>query len=360
MIQRALRKANVVLRPRKLAFGPEQIVLGVNNLCNMSCKMCDVGIGYEGSNFYANLMGAKPLNMPLELIQRIFDQTAHHFPKTKLGYAFTEPIIYPHLVESLAYADRLGLFTSMTTNALKLRNLAQDLAAAGLDEVYISLDGPADVHNVIRGNKQSFEWAVEGMENLFSIPGRRPRVSVFCTITEWNIGRLREFVGLFKGMPLASIGFMHTNFVPEDVAARHNAIYAGTYPATASNMAIIDLDKMDRALLWEEVNAIQTGDWGFPVLFSPKFRDRVAMERYYEHPGEIIGKQCNDAFRMMMIKSDGTVIPAHGRCYQHTVGNIYQNTLPEIWNSAAFGHFRADLLAAGGLFPACARCCSAF
>jgi Fe-coproporphyrin III synthase len=360
MIQKLIRKANVRFRPQKLGFGPEWIVLGVNNLCNMSCKMCDVGIGYEGSNFYANLMGAKPLNMPLELAEQIFLETARHFPKTKIGYAFTEPIIYPHLVESLAIADRLGLYTSMTTNALKLRNLASDLAQAGLDDIFISLDGPAEVHNEIRGNKKSFEWAVEGMEKVFGLSGKKPRISIFCTITEWNIGRLREFVSYFKGMPLGSMGFMHTNFVTDEVAARHNAIYAGKYPATASNMAVIDLTKMDLKLLWEEISAIRSMDLGFPVTFSPNFKDYLAMEYYYSNPGALIGKICNDSFRMMMIKTDGTVIPAHGRCYQHTVGNLATQSLPEIWNSPAFGAFRADLMAAGGLLPACARCCSAF
>lgn len=360
MIRAAIRKANVRFRPRKLHFGPEWIVLGVNNLCNMSCKMCDVGIGYEGSNFYANLMGAKPLNMPLELAERIFQQTARHFPRTKIGYAFTEPIIYPHLVESLRIAQGLGLYTSMTTNALKLRNLAEDLAEAGLDDIFISLDGPADVHNAIRGNRRSFEWAVEGMEKVFSLPGRQPAVSVYCTITEWNIGRLREFLGFFQAMPLRAVGFMHTNFVTDEVAARHNAIYAGRYPATASNMALMDLSRMDLGLLWEEVSAIQGMTLPFPVTFSPTFRDRGAMERFYTQPGEIIGGVCNDAFRMMMVKSDGTVIPAHGRCYQHTVGNVHTQSLPEIWNSAQFGDFRQDLIRAGGLLPACARCCSAF
>ncbi len=360
MIRKAFQKVNIRLRPQKLYFGPEWIVLGVNNICNMSCKMCDVGVGYEDSNFYANLMGAKPINMPLELAERIFQETATHFPKTKIGYAFTEPIIYPHLVESLAIADRLGLYTSMTTNALKLRNMATELAEAGLDDVFISLDGPADVHNEIRGNKRSFEWALEGMEKVFAIAGRRPAISVFCTITEWNIGRLQEFLAIFKGMPLRTIGFMHTNFVPVELADRHNAIYAGKYPATASNMAQIDLGKMDLAGLWREISAIRKEDFGFPVTFSPDFKDEAALRRYYQQPELLIGKVCNDAFRMMMIKSDGSVIPAHGRCYQHKVGNLYESSLPEIWNSAAFGGFRKDLMEAGGLLPACARCCSAF
>ena len=120
------------------------------------------------------------------------------------------------------------------------------------------------------------------------------------------------------------------------------------------------MEKMDLPLLWKEITEIRAKDWKFSTSFAPNFRDYGQMVDYYSKPGEIIGKVCNDAFRMMMIKSDGSVIPAHGRCYQHTVGNIYQQSLPEIWNSQAFGSFRKDLMAGGGLFPGCARCCSAF
>lgn len=38
-----------------------------------------------------------PINIPLDLIKKMIDQA-------KLGYVFTEPLIYPHLIESLKYA----------------------------------------------------------------------------------------------------------------------------------------------------------------------------------------------------------------------------------------------------------------
>ena len=128
--------------------------------------MCDVGIEYTASNFYQNLMGTSPLNMPIDLIKKIFDQTAKYFPKTKIGYAFTEPLIYPQLIESLYYAKSKKLFTSITTNALNLKQKAKDLCAAGLNDIYISLDGPEKIHNEIRGNNKSFQKAIEGIEEL--------------------------------------------------------------------------------------------------------------------------------------------------------------------------------------------------
>ena len=71
-------------------------------------------------------------------------------------------------------------------------------------------------------------------------------------------------------------------------------------------------------------------------------------------------KKCLDVFSNIMIGSDGSVIPAHGRCYNLTVGNLYNEPLKDVWNSATLGRFREDLNKAGGLLPACSRCCSAF
>lgn len=360
MISKTLRKANIRLRPGKLSFGPEWLVLGVNNLCNMSCKMCDVGTGFEGSNFHFHLTGARPLNMPLELITRIFDQAAKYYPKAKMGYAFTEPIIYPHLSESVAYASKLRLHTSITTNALKLRNVADELHKAGLSEIMVSLDGPEEIHNEIRGNRHSFQWALEGIEKVLALPHPRPEVSVFCTLTEWNIGHLERFVKRFEKLPLKRMGFMHTNYTTHEMAAAHNALWGEFYPATASNMEGIDLSKMNLSLLLQEVKAIRAMKLPFPVSWSPELHDAQALNTFYHQPQVKIGKICNDAFRNLMIKSDGTAIPAHGRCYRVEAGNLYQNTLPELWNAPALAQFRKSLMKSGGLLPACSRCCSAF
>lgn len=321
--------------------------------------MCDVGVDFNESNFFQNLVGTHPLHMPTELFRKIADQTANYYPKAKLGYAFTEPLVYKHLVETLDYAQSKALFTSVTTNALTLRQKADDLRASGLNELYISLDGPEEIHNEIRGHKSSFKRAMEGIEKIAG-HADSPEISIYCVITEWNIGHLQRFLDDIKDYPLVRVGFMHTNFTPQEQADRHNAIWGKDYPATASNMEEIDLSTMNLDLLWEEVQSIRATNYPFPVIFSPEINSREGMDTFYTQPGTIWGKRCNDAFSTMMIKSDGSVIPAHGRCYNLTVGNLYESELPAIWNSNIFGKFRKDLMKAGGLMPACARCCSAF
>ena len=345
--------------PKSYLFAPEWIVLGVNNVCNLHCKMCDVGTQNMETVFAQNLIGTHPINMPLQLLQKIIDQVATYYPTTKLGYAFTEPLVYPHLEESLFYAKKKGIKTSITTNALTLKHKAKRLVDGGLNELYISLDGPQDIHNEIRGHKKSFQKAVEGINEVLTLNPKQ-EISIFCVITEWNIGYLEEFLDFFKDYPLVQIGFMHTNFTPSHVAETHNSIWANTYPATASNVEEVNIDNFDLDTLWEEIIAIKAQKHKFGVSFSPEIETKEKLKEFYHKPEIMIGKLCNDVFSNIMIKSDGSVIPAHGRCYNISLGNIYDTSLKEIWGSNELKKFRSDLIANGGLLPACSRCCSAF
>jgi radical SAM protein with 4Fe4S-binding SPASM domain len=358
MIRKA-KNVNQTLFPQKLFYGPEWLVLGVNNTCNLHCKMCDVGVDYNESNFFQNLVGTRPLHMPLDLFKKIADQASLYYPKTKLGYAFTEPLVYSQLYESLKYASSKNLFTSITTNALALKKWSDKLVDANLRELNISLDGPADIHNKIRGYSTSFEKAIEGIQYLISLE-KRPSISIFCVITEWNIGRLKEFIDYFKKYPLKKIGFMHTNYTPDSIADLHNSQFGSLYHATASNMTDIQLDKYDLNILAEEIKEIKNSSYPFDVVFSPDINSFEELHSFYHQPEKLFGKKCHDIFNAVMIKSNGDVIPAHGRCYNLTIGNLYQQNLKQIWNSRVISKFRKDVSRAGGLLPACSRCCSGF
>ena len=352
-----LKSINRKFWPKHLFYSPQWLVLGVNNICNLHCKMCDVGTKNLETNFAQNLVGTQPLNMPLELFQKIVDQTKTHFPATKLGYAFTEPLVYPNLFESLEYANKSQLFTSITTNALNLRQKADELIAGGLNELFISLDGPQAIHNEIRGHKSSYQRAIEGLELLLS-KSKIP-VSIFCVITEWNIGYLKEFIDGLKHIPLKQVGFMHANFITEEVAQLHNQRFGSQFHATHSNVEEVNLAAYDLPQLMDEILQIKNENYMFPVSFSPNLNQLEELTKYYKQPSEKVGKTCYDVFNNLMIKSDGTVIPAHGRCFNVPVGNLYDSTLKEIWNAEKLIELRRLLTKENGLLPACTRCCSA-
>jgi len=342
--------------PGNLSYSPRWIVLGVNNVCNLHCKMCDVGTQNLETNFAKNLVGTSPLHMPLDLFKRIVDQMSRYYPKTKLGYAFTEPLVYKYLEESLHYAKEKDVFTSITTNGLNLRQKAPVLIEGGLKELFISLDGPEEIHNEIRGHKSSYQRAIEGIELIVSqsaIP-----VSVFCVITEWNIGYLKKFLDELKQLPLQQVGFLHSNFTTNQMVELHNQRFGSAFFATPSNIDEVDFTNYNLDELSAELNEILSMKYPFEVSLHPRLTSTDELKTYYLHPDQKVGKKCLDVFYNLMIKSDGSVIPAHGRCFDLTTGNIYDSSLKEIWNSEKIVELRRALNQEGGLLPACQRCCS--
>ena len=111
-------------------------------------------------------------------------------------------------------------------------------------------------------------------------------------------------------------------------------------------------------LFYSLENSLQFGQ--FPISFSPEIATPDKLYEFYHQPEIKIGKMCNDVFTNIMVKSDGSVIPSHGRCYNLNLGNIHEETLDEILSSKVLKKFRVDLNNNGGLLPACSRCCSSF
>ncbi len=354
-----LRTLNERVFPDRLMFGPAQILLGVNNFCNLRCVMCDVGTGDDQTNFGANLVGAKTRSMPIDLFRHITDEIAAFCPGAHLGFAFTEPLAWRPIGEALAIARERKLRSAVTTNGLLLMRHLDDLAHGQCRDLAVSLDGPEAVHDRIRRHADSYARAVAGIEALAAKPGA-PDIAVYCTITELNVGSLRPFLREMSRLPLKRVGLLHNNFVTAEQAEAHNASYHGPLHATASNVFLTDPRKIDVALLAEELQEIERTAYPFPVVIQPHRTSVAALETYYRRPEVPVGRTCHDASRMLMIDADGEAIPVHGRCFRFPIGNIREQSLASIWNHKQLTELRRALRRAGGLLPACSRCCSGF
>jgi Fe-coproporphyrin III synthase len=355
----ALRRLNERLLPGHLAFGPARIVLGVNNFCNLRCLMCDVGTANSETNFGANLMGAKTKTMPWELFQQIVDQTAALWPGTGVAFVYTEPLAWPLLGKALAYAHDRGLPASVTTNGLLLPRRAAELANGVCRTLTVSLDGPQAIHDRIRRRDGSYARAVAGIKALAAMPDA-PAISVFCTITEWNVGSLVAFLREMSALPLKMAGLMHNNFVTRAQAQHHNASYGELWHATPSNVFETGPERIDLELLSAELGEISTTRYPFPVVIQPHRTSVADLTTYYRRPEILIGRRCHDATRSLMIDSDGEAIPVHGRCFRFPIGNLATVSLDQIWHHDKQSQLRRALQKAGGLLPACSRCCSGF
>jgi MoaA/NifB/PqqE/SkfB family radical SAM enzyme len=345
---------------------PQWVVLVINNFCNLHCRMCDVGIGEVSSAFYAHLVGDDPRNMSGALLDTILEQAAVFTPRPRVGLAYTEPLLHKAIVPFCRRIKDAGFYCAITTNGFLLPRLADDLVDIGVDEIVISVDGPAAVHDRIRGTDGSFRQLYEGAERLNAAKDRQgkavPQLQFSYTLTDENYTHMTAFLREVTPLRPAAYIFSHLNFIDETMAAAHNAQHEGAWAMNRSNLGTIDLETIDLDAMWHALEELKEyaaarPDMA-PVTIVPDLGHRAGLDVYYRQPLEFVGgRGCTDPWRMVMVRTDGTVIPAHGRCYNIPIGNVESEPLVECWNNHQFLSFRKTLSDAGGSLPACARCC---
>jgi sulfatase maturation enzyme AslB (radical SAM superfamily) len=106
---------------------PSLLWLEVTNRCNGNCIYC------------ARQYVGELHDMDFDLYKKIIDSCSS--TKTVQTSGFGEPLLYPHIVEAVAYAKRKGKYVRFLTNASLLNeDLALQLLQAGLDEIRFSVD----------------------------------------------------------------------------------------------------------------------------------------------------------------------------------------------------------------------------
>lgn len=348
------------LSPSGYARPPLTVYWSVNSVCNLHCKMCDVGNANPESNFFANLrIDGRPTEIRIERFKSVIDEVARYRPM--ISITSTEPLIYKPLGEAIAHARQRGLDVAITTGGYTLPKRAEELVEAGLTRLNVSIDGPPALHNEIRGRKDSFEHSTEGIALVKEAARRRGRDVQTCvvfTISNLNYNALEPFYESLAPFPIDRIKFSYMSFVTEEMAIEHNRTWGQKYRATVNCLNDdTQPQKVDVAGLDAQIQAIRArGDRRVTIL--PEFGIRE-LERYFHQPGQFMSDQrCMVNWFIAQIIANGDVIP-YTRCYNIPLGNINERPFMELWNGAAMRAWRRDLRR-HRRFPACTRCDQAY
>jgi MoaA/NifB/PqqE/SkfB family radical SAM enzyme len=102
-----------------------------------------------------------------------------------------EPMLRNDLITLAKRAASHGCLVSMNTNGTLLNENRVSEVADNFDLVVVSIDGPKEVHDKIRGVAGTYDKAVEAIKLLKS---HGVRVGVNSVVTPWNIAVLPKFV----------------------------------------------------------------------------------------------------------------------------------------------------------------------
>lgn len=350
------------LDPSGRSWAPRRVFLGVNSVCGERCAMCDFGQRAGDRMFFQNLRPSpRALELPLDRLKALIDELR---PLRPILEAHTvEPTLYRDLPALAEHAHAAGLPFRIFTSGARLAAMADDLVAAGVDQIYVSIDGPPAVHDAIRGVPGSFERAAAGIAAVNEArrrrPGSRTRVRVNATISDMNAGQLVALAESVRELEPACIMFMHLNYVTPALAEAHNARFGHVCQATPLGVGGVDPAAVDVAELAAQLAELRRRLPAWQLLIQPPVEDEAGLRAYYREPARFLrGRRCAMPWQTAMVIPDGGVI-VRNRCYHVVFGNIFEQPLMEIWNNERYRAFRAALRAEGA-FPACSRCYGAF
>lgn len=314
------------------------LVLFPHNRCNCRCMMCDIW----------RLRQVKEISRD--------DLVPHLAAMRRLRVRWIvlsggEPLMHSSL-DSLCGALRSdGVRITLLTSGLLLKPRAR-LVARIVDDVMVSLDGPADIHDRIRNVPLAFQRLADGLEALRNFRADMP-VSGRCTVQKANRNSLCETVKGAQYLRLSSISFLAAD-VTSQAFNRPQGWASERQQTIALDAAEVEeLAAEIEALIRQHSAEISAG---FVVESGEKLRRIASHFRAYLGQVPFAAPRCNAPWVSSVIESDGTVRP----CFFHPpLGKLGDQPLDAILNSEAAIRFRRELDVSSD--PVCRRCvCSLF
>lgn len=314
------------------------LVLFPHNRCNCRCTMCDIW----------------RIQQVREITPRDIEAQLDSLRELRVRW-----VVFsggePQLNRDLGALSRIlraeGIRLTLLTAGLLLERNARSVADI-VDDITVSLDGPPEVHDHIRGVPGAFDRLARGVE---AVRGFRPdiRIGARCTIQKSNFSRLRAAIAAAKALRLNSISFLAAD-VASEAFNRPGAW-------STARQGVIALAAEEAALLHDEIEDMirdcnEDIRNGFVVESPDKLR-RIP-KHFFAHLGLVRAEapRCNAPWVSCVIEADGAVRP----CFFHEVlGNIHEKPLVEILNDREAQMFREHLDVASN--PICRKCvCSLY
>jgi MoaA/NifB/PqqE/SkfB family radical SAM enzyme len=337
---------------------PETISLLLTYQCNLRCKMCGQW-GERGS-----LKGLPPaetkIYMAMPTIERLIDEVKDFHPTITLFGG--EPLLHPQWEEIVKRIKDAGLRCNMITNGVLLKKRAEEAVQLGLDEIIFSLDGPAQVHDEIRGKKGVFNRALEGFQHLQEVKKtygkQRPRVNVNSVIWEKNHTMLGDIVEQAASFEAETITFHHLIFVDQGSFEETERILQSALNCGSPDWAgfIRDtLPHIDPTVIIRQKEMIEQRKNSVLAFFYPNLTDGEIRDYYtaFHFLPSSYKKRCLSPWMVAYVLPDGSVKPCLSLGY--VMGNLQDAPFKEIWNGERAVRFRR-LLKERGYFPVCPRC----
>jgi len=324
--------------------------------CNLRCAMCwqwgERGLFHEMPKEHEGRQ------LDLDTLRSVIDDVAED--GTGVFVWGGEPFLHRDLIPFVEHVKSRGLYCSINTNGTCLPREAARLVDLGVDSIMVSVDGPREVHDRIRGMQGSFQKIAAGVRSVREArSGNRNRTEIVVntTISPANQAVLLETLGTVEEMGADRMILSQLWFTTEEIGKASEAYFRGKFSAHAGSWRgfVMDVSALDTGLIAEQMREMSLRKGAMELRFLPDLHPGQVRD-YYARPEESFGKtRCFVPWLESEILPDGNVTPCSDRP-DLIMGNVKKQRFREIWNNDLYRSFRRAMRE-DGLFPYCSRCC---
>lgn len=315
------------------------LILMPHSACNCRCVMCDIWKG----NKHLKQLQEEDIEGLLQFIKK--------WGTRQVLMSGGEALLHPGFFRFCELLKRYGVHITLLSTGLLLARHAEDLVK-WVDDVIVSLDGDAALHDRIRNIPGAYAGLKKGVEQLRSLQPAYP-VSGRTVIHRLNFRSWSAIVASARELGLGRISFL-----PADVSS---TAFNRAEPWGVERQEEVALHPDELPELEDVISQLihkhtEDIEQGF-IAESP-----AKLKSIYTYYAALCGRadfpprSCNAPWVSAVVEADGSVRP----CFFHdALGNIHQESLGAILNHPRAVQFRRELDMARN--ETCRRCvCSLY
>jgi len=299
---------------QSLPPAPESVHLQINNICNLRCPSCYVGLSEDDDG-----------SLPLERILSLIDECAE-MGVFQLALGGGEPLVSSKFIPIVRRARERGVVPNVTTNGWLITEELLDETAGILGELRMSLNDAVSVNKALLEEKAAL------------LRARGARFGFNLIVTRQNLDRLPELLRWAIEQGAATINLIRPKPAPgNEQWYRRNALTLAD-----SARLVAALPRLEP--FFAKTNL--TVDCAFSFLFHGWTAEKLQARG-------VAG--CAMGERFATVKWNGDVYPcSHLRGAEFNAGNVRDKSFREIWQSGqVFSRVRWEINQIDGACGAC-------
>lgn len=275
--------------------------------CNLRCSHC-----YQTGGKIAELSLAEVRDVLGEIVDMLASWSKAYQFEFSPSFNVTggEPLLRQDLFEIIREMNSQGFGTYLLTNGTLINaQKATTLTECGVKGVQVSIEGPEEIHDQIRG-RGSFSASCKGIGHLLAAGHK---VTLNATLSELNAGKFRDLVDIATSLGVQRLGF--SRLVP-----------------SGRGLRLVDqmIDPPKLREIYEAIFALSTP--GLEIVTGDPVASPMRDGGGRGDCGSIAFGGCAAGVAGLTILPDGTVTPC--RRLSVPLGNVREDSIREIWTNS--------------------------